>query len=321
MSGSFEAQLPPERESVVAARRLVEAAAATWGVDAVPAAEAALATSELVTNAVLHAGTTITVVVRRLGAGMRIEVVDGSNRLPVVEAERPEELLATRSMTGRGLMVVAATADRWGADPVADGGKSIWVEIGTGRRHVAASPAPAFAAGITPAPLSAAAAAKGVTSLMTVAAEGHRVHLVGVPVDLMVESIRQLVDFQRELQVIGLDSQHSPELAELADSGRELAEQMIRLREATSGLEDIELAMARGDAVIDVDMVLPDGVEALFDRLAAVMGQAWGSRPDLQLLTPPPSDEVVAYGRWYREEVMAQLAGAPPRPCPFEPAS
>ena len=74
------------------------------------------------------------------GGGLRIEVSDANDHLPVVDAERPEELLANRSMTGRGLAMVAVTADRWGADPLPGGGKVTWAELGTGSRLVAWSP-------------------------------------------------------------------------------------------------------------------------------------------------------------------------------------
>ena len=317
--GSYEASLPPVLESVVAARRLVESAASTWGIEPLVIEDAALAVSELVSNAVLHAGTPLRVIVRRLGGGMRLEVIDGSNRLPVVGAEHPEDLLATRSMTGRGLALVAATADRWGADPLGMGGKATWAEVGTGRRHaVVAEPAASPMSRVMP--LMPSVQAAGVTSLTAMAAEGRRVHLVGIPVRLMVESIQQLVDFQREMQVIGLDHHGSPELVALADDGRKLADAMIELRGATSGLEQIESALSRGEDVIDVDMFIPDGAEELFDRLAELMGQAWGTVAR-QLLTPPPSEELAAYGLWYRDEVLSQLSGAAPRPCPFTSAN
>ncbi|MGH9115037.1 MAG: ATP-binding protein, partial [Acidimicrobiales bacterium] len=161
---SLDAQLAPELESVAAARHLLEEAAATWGVSREVADDAALAMSELVTNAVLHAGTTVDLRVRRLGAGLRIEVCDGSSRIPVVGVERADELLATRSMTGRGLAIVAATADRWGAGalsppagPAPPGGpaKVVWAEIGTGRRRLSpvtrAEPMPSGAAKRGPA--------------------------------------------------------------------------------------------------------------------------------------------------------------------------
>ena len=141
--GFFEAQLPAELSSVVAARRLVQSAGEAWGIEPSPLADAALAVSELAANAVLDAGTPMRVTARRLGQGMRIEVEDNNLHLPVVTVARPEDLLENRSMTGRGLALVAAMADRWGADPAA-GGKVTWAEVGTGRRVVAAEAAPKF---------------------------------------------------------------------------------------------------------------------------------------------------------------------------------
>jgi hypothetical protein len=122
------------------------------------------------------------------------------------------------------------------------------------------------------------------------------------------------------MQVIGLDHRGPPELVELADSGRELAEQMMQLGDTTTGLDGVEEALARGQEVMDVDMVVPEGAEAIFDRLASLMGRAWGTVAR-QLLTAPPSEELAAYGMWYRDEVLAQLAGRPPQPCPFRAAS
>ena len=82
--GSYEAQLPPELESVVAARRMLEAATHAWDIEDAVARDAALTISELVTNSVLHARTSVGVAVRRLGSGVRIEIWDGSSHLPVV---------------------------------------------------------------------------------------------------------------------------------------------------------------------------------------------------------------------------------------------
>jgi anti-sigma regulatory factor (Ser/Thr protein kinase) len=312
----YEAQLPAELGSIVAARRLVEAAAATWGIDEAAAEDAALAVSELVTNAVLHAGSEVGVSLRRLGRGMRIEVRDGSDRIPVVGVDRPEDLLATRSMTGRGLALLAATADRWGADPLTSGGKIMWAEVGTGRRHLA------VAVGTTgPAQLVSLhpeAAAAGVRAVTTVAAEGRQVHLLGVPVRLLVESSRQLADLQREIQVLGLDRNVPTGMADLALASREISACIETLSETARDVG--EEALARGDAVVDFDLTVPGDVLAVFERLGTLMRQVGGSLVECHLLTLPPSREVVAYRLWYRDEVASQLRGRPPRPCPFAEA-
>ena len=116
--------LPPEPMSARACRRFLVSALDEWGADQF-ADEAVLLLSELVTNAVLHAGTDIEVTIRLDGEVLRVEVRDGDPRLPSV---RHYSLL---SGTGRGLALVAETARKWDAEPLPSGqGKTVWFELG-----------------------------------------------------------------------------------------------------------------------------------------------------------------------------------------------
>jgi anti-sigma regulatory factor (Ser/Thr protein kinase) len=106
------------------AREFVRARLAAWSCDA-EGDVAVLLTSELVSNAVLHAGGRLALGVcgDRVADLVRIEVRDGDGRLPVV---RP---IDTEATNGRGLFLVEALARRWGAD--AEGaGKVVWFELG-----------------------------------------------------------------------------------------------------------------------------------------------------------------------------------------------
>ena len=78
-----------------------------------------LLTSELVTNAVVHAGTPIDVVVRDLHGWVQVEVLDAGQQVPVVV----DGALASES--GRGLRIVAALSEAWGVDRRRDG-KTVW---------------------------------------------------------------------------------------------------------------------------------------------------------------------------------------------------
>jgi anti-sigma regulatory factor (Ser/Thr protein kinase) len=81
-----------------------------------------LLVSELVANAVLHARTQIAVTVATRGAALRVEVRDGSVQLPMMRDYGPA------AITGRGLRILNATSDRWGAE-ADDDGKTVWFEI------------------------------------------------------------------------------------------------------------------------------------------------------------------------------------------------
>lgn len=85
---------------------------------------AELLTSELVTNALLHAGTDLTVHVESCdgNGSVRIAVDDGSDRAPQMGDLNDEDL------GGRGLPLVANLAARWGWEPLPVG-KRIWFEV------------------------------------------------------------------------------------------------------------------------------------------------------------------------------------------------
>ena len=85
---------------------------------------AELLTSELVTNALLHAGTDLTVHVEGCqGDGsVRIAVDDGSDKAPQLGDPSSDAL------GGRGLPLVAILATRWGWEPLPVG-KRVWFEV------------------------------------------------------------------------------------------------------------------------------------------------------------------------------------------------
>lgn len=311
--GRYEAQLPAELESVVAARRLMASAASAWNLPETVRSDGSLAVSELVTNSVLHAGTLIDIAVRRLGDGVRIEVSDGSGRLPVVDAARPEDLLANRSMTGRGLALVAAMSDRWGAEPDGDG-KTVWAEVGTGRRVLSELPPPVFPPAPREAPVPPEAFAAGVVTRTAVTGGGRRVRLIGVPVDVLLESTRQLADLQREMQVMAMDHSAPPEVARVIQAGKPWTTAIDVW--ADSDRRRAERAFARGERTVDFDVEVPDDVVARMDGIAQWLARTASRLVRRHLLTLPARPEVTAYRQWYAEEIFSQLSGGDPRPCP-----
>lgn len=113
--------LSPVPASAASAREFVETTLGSWGC-AVVVDAARLLTSELVTNAVLHARTDLEIVLALTRTGVRVEVHDGSTVTPVRRHYDDD------AMTGRGLALLDQVAPRWGMDRRADG-KSVWFEL------------------------------------------------------------------------------------------------------------------------------------------------------------------------------------------------
>jgi len=72
---------------------------------------------ELVANAVVHAGTDMTLTMSVRGTGLHLAVHDGDHRLPEL-----------RAGAGRGLRMVESRASAWGAVPTRDG-KVVWALV------------------------------------------------------------------------------------------------------------------------------------------------------------------------------------------------
>ena len=83
---------------------------------------AALLTSELVTNAVLHASTPFTVTLHLMEDRIRVDVADGNPIVPSIKD------YAADAATGRGLTLFNTLASNWGVLPVI-GGKIVWFEL------------------------------------------------------------------------------------------------------------------------------------------------------------------------------------------------
>src|SRR5688500_9568786 len=103
--------LPAGETSPRIAREFVASWLAAWRCEEV-GDRAVLATSELVTNAVLHAGTPVRVEMTKEGDHLVIGVVDEQPDLPASPGA-----VEPSAVHGRGLGIVGAVADRWGVDP------------------------------------------------------------------------------------------------------------------------------------------------------------------------------------------------------------
>jgi anti-sigma regulatory factor (Ser/Thr protein kinase) len=99
--------LPPEARSSSRSRRFVEAALARWQLESL-ADVAVLLTSELVTNAIVHAQTEVEVTITRDDPStITVAVSDSSRSEPRLHRHTDD------SATGRGLGILDALAASW----------------------------------------------------------------------------------------------------------------------------------------------------------------------------------------------------------------
>lgn len=128
------ASFDPVGRSVATARAFVRDTLQGWGyADVVD--DAVVLTSELVTNAVVHAGTSADVLCLRTEDGVRVEVAD---RYP--EREIPIQgtglsLGSPDRENGRGLLLCAALASRWGVEYTPTY-KQVWFQLDLPQRPV-----------------------------------------------------------------------------------------------------------------------------------------------------------------------------------------
>lgn len=114
-------RLAPDTTAPRAARDFLAGVCARW--DARRFVETgALVLSELVSNAVRHAGTggEVEVSLQLTDGRLMIQVRDGGDGMPVVV---PPTL---RTIGGNGMDIVSRLAESWGVTPDSRGGKSVW---------------------------------------------------------------------------------------------------------------------------------------------------------------------------------------------------
>ncbi|HEX9357280.1 MAG TPA: SpoIIE family protein phosphatase [Streptosporangiaceae bacterium] len=129
----------PEPAAVAAARKFVRDTLCSW-LDAGPGAaadaaadgglvdDAVLLTSELVTNAVVHAGTQVQVTCK-LAAGAVEVVVRDSHPARMVPGPAPDGTVPAERTGGRGLLLPSALAAAWGVSYGTDA-KAVWFRMG-----------------------------------------------------------------------------------------------------------------------------------------------------------------------------------------------
>ena len=127
-------ELPPAPGSVRAGRHFVGEVLTRWGLDS-QFDTATLLASEVAANAVVHAVTPfivdVSVNVDHHELVVAVTDFDARPMLSPIESLGLSSLLVEPDLeaeSGRGLMMVATLADRWGIEPAATG-KTVWFSL------------------------------------------------------------------------------------------------------------------------------------------------------------------------------------------------
>ena len=260
---------------------------------------AALLTSELVTNAVLHAATPFTVTLHLMADRIRVDVADSSPIAPSLKD------YAADAATGRGLTLFNTLASDWGVQPVM-GGKIVWFELPVD--YVVAPEGVSDGAfrfdliGVVQAELHDGAATQPLVP----------VHLVGVPVHLLQKASEEYEALFRELRLMKEHGEANRSL--LPDR---LTKLLSEIGTRFSGLgpgvdEGWQEVVDRKAAFHDWHFALPQSAERACLLYDAMLDEADQFGLVAQLLTLPASATSVAVRRWFLSELVAQLRGQPP---------
>ncbi len=250
---------------------------------------AELAVSELVTNAVVHAGTDVGLRIVANAASVRVEIEDGNVTLPVRCA------WSQAAGTGRGLQIVEELVDRWDATRT-EHGKVVWFEIG----HLE----------IQPPPKAPVAGAISQTAEIT---------LLNVPLGTHSAGLEHATTLLREYLLFTLDDDPYALDHHAAASGA-----LTILRDRLHADPKLAIGADRSPATSndttgtpsEVVLQVPAGSVRLFEIFCDLLTRAVRAAQQGHLLGAPTQQEISKMREWLCGQIVGQgLGGHPPR-CP-----
>ena len=302
VSGMPTLRLEPVVESTPAARHWVTAQLRNVPSNVTECA--ALLTSELVTNAILHAATPFTVTLHLMADRIRVDVADGSTVAPSIKD------YAADAATGRGLTLFNTLASDWGIQPVM-GGKIVWFEIPVDYE-------------VMPAGISDGAFRFDLIGVAK--AERHQrvdheppvgVELVGIPVALLQKASEEYEALFRELRLMKehCEAGDSTSTALPARLVALLSEIGTRFNGFGPGIDESwQDVVERRAESFDWHLSLPKSALRACEVYDAMLEDADEFGQVARLLTLPASAASVAVRRWFLAELIGQLQGRAPIP-------
>jgi hypothetical protein len=275
-----------ERDGLRASRRVVRGCLHGCGEELQQDAE--LVATEMITNALLHAGPPIHLRVTTVGRGARVEVGDASRALPV----RP--LRTVSGMTGRGLALLDALTESWGTDLVPNGGKVVWAQLGTSLGQPPARPE------LSSDELLAQWADDQLSE------PRYTVRLGVVATDLLLAAKEHIDSVVRELT---LATNNSAAKDVLTTEQLSLTEAVLRdFAEPRTQIKQQAVAAAqRGDVVTDLQLHLPLKVADVADRYLEALGEVDRYARAARMLTMAPTRSHRIFRDWYVRALKEQL--------------
>jgi PAS domain S-box-containing protein len=289
--GSFEERFPPRPSSVAAARAHVrQLLEATGREDLLETA--VLLVSEVVTNALLHAGTDIDVAAWLDETGLTLRVRDGSPHLP-----SPRRYAATAG-TGRGLIMLESLVDDWGVERHSSG-KTVWFRISGPEHDVPDESGRRTEGADAPGP----------------GRDDVSVELRNMPLLLHAAWQEHAEALLREYLLASLDSKGADPIqmhAEATDAIAVLEEHVPRATVTMNADELMDDAVEPRVSAGVIHVPVPQGSVAHFETLDRAVQAALDLSLEGLVLTPPTQPEVQAFRRWLCRQVLSQAVGARP---------
>jgi hypothetical protein len=260
---------------------------------------AALLTSELATNAVLHAATPFSVTVHLMADRIRIDVADGSTVVPSIKD------YATDAATGRGLTLFDTLASDWGVQPVL-GGKIVWFELPVDYTVVPAAVSDGTfcfdLVGFVKAEIAQAGDDEPRVEL----------DLLGIPVAVLQKASEEYEALFRELRLIKehADSNLPSSIFVPERISVLLSEVGTRFNGFGPGVDETWQAVVDSrEEAHDWHLRLPASAAKVCAYFDAMLDEADEFGREAQLLTLPASAASVAVRRWFLAEIIGQLSG------------
>jgi anti-sigma regulatory factor (Ser/Thr protein kinase) len=260
---------------------------------------AELGVSELVTNAILHAKPPMTVSIRGTVDHPRIEVTDHSPG-PI----EPPTLAAVDDLDfpttfGRGLAMVAMNAAQWGSEADPDGfGKRVWFEPAT---EMSDDP-----------DLSASFHGPRNDQLdepVVPPEDCLSIVLLDVPAMLFGHLRRYHFELRRELRLLALaDRSRYP----IAVAITETFDRADAERRASSGVNRLDDAIARGMRRVSLEYAVPSTAPATMGRIQELLEECYRFFADDHLLSMAPPQELRELQAWYLGQFVSQGHGSRP---------